>query len=86
MLKVGDKVKILPTILSAYPNFPYVGVVGRVCAIDNDSDSIAVEFSHPNEYFHSCDGKSGQYSGWYCYRKELEFIPDDNFPDIWEYI
>ena len=41
MLKVGDKVKILPTILSAYPNFPYVGVVGRVCAIDNDSDSIA---------------------------------------------
>ena len=30
MLKVGDKVKILPTILSAYPNFPYVGVVGRM--------------------------------------------------------
>lgn len=86
MLKVGDKVKILPTILSAYPNFPYVGVVGRVCAIDNDSVSIAVEFLHPNEYFHNCDGKSGQYSGWYCCRKELEFIPDDNFPDIWEYI
>ena len=86
MLKVGDKVKILPTILSAYPNFPYVGVVGRVCAIDIDNDSIAVEFSHPNEYFHNCDGKSGQYSGWYCCRKELEFIPDDNFPDIWEYI
>ena len=76
MLKVGDKVKILPTILSNYPNFPYVGVVGRVCAIDNDNDSIAVEFSHPNEYFHNCDGKSGQ----------LEFIPDDNLPDIWEYI
>lgn len=86
MLKVGDKVKILPTILSAYPDFPYVGVVGRVCAINNDSASIAVEFSHPNEYFHNCDGKSGQYSGWYCCRKELEFIPDDNFPDIWEYI
>lgn len=86
MLKVGDKVKILPTILSAYPKFPYVGVVGRVCAINNDSDSIAVEFSHPNEYFHNCNGKSGQYSGWYCCRKELEFIPDDNFPDIWEYI
>lgn len=86
MLKVGDKVKILPTILSAYPDFPYVGIIGRVCAIDNDSDSIAVEFSHPNEYFHNCDGKSGQYSGWYCCRKELEFIPDDSFPDIWEYI
>lgn len=48
MLKVGDKVKILPTILSAYPDFPYVGIIGRVCAIDNDSDSIAVEFSHPS--------------------------------------
>ncbi len=24
MLKVGDKVKILPTILSDYPNFPCV--------------------------------------------------------------
>mgnify|MGYP000505003864 CR=1 FL=1 len=86
MLKVGDKVKILPTILSAYPNFPYVGVVGRVCAIDNDSDSIAVEFSHPHSYLHDCNGASKQDSGWYCYRKELEFIPDDNFPDIWEYI
>lgn len=86
MLKVGDKVKILPTILSNYPNFPYVGVVGRVCAIDNDNDLIAVEFLHPNEYFNNCDGKSGQYYGWYCCRKELEFIPDDNLPDIWEYI
>ena len=86
MLKVGDKVKILPTILSAYPNFPYVGVVGRVCAINNDSDSIAVEFSHPNEYFHNCDGKSKQDSGWWCLRSHLEFIPDDNLPDIWEYI
>lgn len=42
LLKVGDKVKILPTILSAYPDFPYVGVVGTVCAIDNDNDSIAI--------------------------------------------
>lgn len=33
MLKVGDKVKILPTILSDYPNFPYVGVIGRVCRL-----------------------------------------------------
>lgn len=86
MLKVGDKVKILPTILSAYPNFPYVGVVGRVCAINNDSDSIAVEFSTPCNHLHDCGGLAKQHSGWYCYRKELEFIPDDNFPDIWEYI
>lgn len=64
LLKVGDKVKILPRILTDYPNFPYVGVVGRVCAIDNNNDSIAVEFSHPNEYFHNCDGKCGQYAGW----------------------
>lgn len=86
MLKVGDRVKILPTIRSIYPNFPYVGVVGRVCAADNNNDSIAVEFSHPHDYLHNCDGKSGQHSGWYCSRKELEFIPDDNLPDIWEYI
>lgn len=33
LFKVGDRVKILPTILSAYPNFPYVGVVGRVCVV-----------------------------------------------------
>ena len=85
MFKVGDKVKILPTILANYPDFPYVGVVGRVCAIDN-TDSIAVEFSTPCEYLHDCDGKSGQYSGWYCYRQHLKFIPDDNLPDIWEYI
>jgi hypothetical protein len=90
MLKVGDKVKILPTILSDYPGFPYVGIVGRVCDIDNNNDSIAVEFSHPHSYLHDCDGKSGRYAGWYCCRKELEFIPDDNLddnlPDIWEYI
>ena len=86
LFKVGDKVKILPTILSDYPNFPYVGVVGRVCATDNNNDSIAVEFSTPCEYLHNCDGKSGKYSGWYCCREELEFIPDDNLPDIWEYI
>ena len=86
MLKIGDKVKILPTILSDYPDFPYVGVVGRVCAIDNNNDSIAVEFSHPHRCLHDCGGKSGHYSGWYCCRNELEFIPDDNLPDIWEYI
>lgn len=86
MLKVGDKVKILPTILSDYPSFPYVGIVGRVCDIDNNNDSIAVEFSHPHSHLHDCGGKSGQYSGWYCCRKELEFIPDDNLPDIWKYI
>lgn len=32
--KVGDKVKILPAMLSYYPKFPYVRVVGRVCAIE----------------------------------------------------
>lgn len=86
MLKVGDKVKILPTILSSYPDFPCVGVVGRVCAIDNNNDSIAVEFSTPHNYLHDCNGATKQHSGWYCCRKELEFIPDDNLPDIWEYI
>lgn len=86
MLKVGDKVKILPTILSKYPNFLYVGVVGRVCAIDNDNDWIGVEFSTPCNYLHDCGGVAKQHSGWYCRRKELEFIPDDNLPDIWEYI
>lgn len=59
MLKVGDKVKILPTILSNYPNFPYVGVVGRVCAIDNDSDSIAVEFCILMSIFITVTGSLG---------------------------
>jgi len=86
MLKVGDKVKILPTILTSYPDFPYVGVVGRVCAIDNNNNSIAVEFSTPHSYLHDCGGVAKSCSGWYCCRKELEFIPDDNLPDIWEYI
>ena len=86
MLKVGDKVKILPTILTSYPDFPYVGVVGRVCAIDNNNNSIAVEFSTPCDYLHNCDGAAESHSGWWCLRKELEFIPDDNLPDIWEYI
>ena len=40
LFKVGDKVKILPTILSDYPDFPYVGVVGRVCAADNNNISL----------------------------------------------
>lgn len=44
LLKVGDRVKILPTILSYYPKFPYVGVVGRVCAIEGYGTQIAVEF------------------------------------------
>ena len=86
LFKVGDRVKILPTILSHYPNFPYVGVVGRVCAVADDGDTIGVEFSHPHRYLHDCGGVAKQYSGWYCDRNELEFIPDDNLPDIWEYI
>lgn len=33
LFKVGDKVKILPTILAVYPDFPYVGAAGRVCTV-----------------------------------------------------
>ena len=86
MLKVGDKVKILPTILSDYSDFPYVGVVGRVCAILDNNNPIAVEFSTPHNYLHDCGGVTKQHSGWYCYRGCLELILDDNIPDIWEYI
>lgn len=86
LFKIGDKVKILPAILSDYPDFPYVGMVGRVCAADNNNNSIAVEFSTPHSYLHDCGGVAKQHSGWYCFRSYLEFIPDDNLPDIWEYI
>lgn len=86
MLKFGDKVKILPTILADYPDFPYVGIVGRVCDMADDSDSIGVEFSTSCNYLHDCGGVAKQHSGWYCFRSYLEFIPDDNLPDIWEYI
>ena len=86
MLKFGDKVKILPTILSDYPDFPYVGIVGRVCAMEDDSDSVGVEFSTPCNYLHDCDGVAKQHSDWYCRRKYLKVIPDDNLLDIWEYI
>lgn len=86
MLKFGDKVKILPTILSDYPKFPYVGVVGRVCAIEGYGVQIGVEFSTPHNYLHDCNGATKQHSGWYCRRKYLKVIPDDNLPDIWEYI
>ena len=86
LFKVGDKVKILPTILSDYSAFPYVGVVGRVCFVADDCGSITVEFSHPHNYLHDCGGTVKQHSGWYCVRRYLEFIPDDNLPDIWEFI
>lgn len=86
LFKVGDKVKILPTILSDYPDFPYVGVVGTVCDMRDDSDLIAVKFSTPHNYLHACNGATKQHSDWYCCREELEFIPDDNLADIWEYI
>ena len=87
MLKVGDKLKILPAILSNYPDFPYVGVIGRVCTVVDSDVNIGVEFSTPCNYLHACGGAAKQNSGWYCWRKELEFIPDDdNLPDIWEYI
>lgn len=77
MLKFGDKVKILPTILSDYPDFPYVGIVGRVCDMADDSDSVGVEFSTPCNYLHDCGGVAKQHSGWYCRRKYLKVIPDD---------
>lgn len=86
MLKVGDRVKILPTILSDYSNFPYVGVVGRVCTVVDGDANIGVEFSYPHNYLHNCDGAAESHSGWWCLRRHLEFIPDDNLPDIWEYI
>ena len=86
LFKVGDKVKILPTILADYPDFPYVGVIGRVCTVRGNGTRIGVEFSHPHSYLHDCNGASKLHSGWWCYRKYLEFIPDDNLPDIWEYI
>jgi hypothetical protein len=57
LFKVGDKVKILPTILSSYNSFPYVGKIGRVCNILEDIGQIGVEFSCPNEYFHTCGGR-----------------------------
>ena len=86
LFKVGDRVKILPTIRSIYPDFPYVGVVGRVCTIENNGARIGVEFLYPCGYFHDCNGSAKQSSGWYCFRRHLKFIPDDNLPDIWEYI
>lgn len=88
LFKVGDKVKILPTILSDYPKFPYVGVIGRVCAVavEDSVVVIGVEFSHPHWYLHNCNRVAEQHSGWWCSRRYLEFIPDDNLPDIWEYI
>ena len=86
LFKVGDKVKILPTILTDYPDFPYVGVVGRVCVVKDSDVNIGVEFSTPCDYLHSCDGAAKSHSSWWCLRRHLEFIPDDNLPDIWEYI
>lgn len=86
LFKIGDKVKILPAILSAYPDFPYVGMVGRVCDAADSYVNVAVEFLTPCNYLHDCGGAAKQNSGWYCNRNYLEFIPDDNLPDIWEYI
>ena len=57
-----------------------------MCAIEGYGNQIAVEFSTPHNYLHDCGGVAKQHSGWYCYRGYLEFIPDDNLPDIWEYI
>lgn len=87
LFKVGDKVKILPTILADYPDFPYVGAAGRVCTVTGYGTQIGVEFSCPRNYLHNCDGAAESHSGWWCLRRYLEFIPDDdNLPDIWEYI
>ena len=86
LFKVGDRVKILPTILSDYSAFPYAGMVGRVCFVDDNGVNIGVEFSVPCDYLHDCNGTAKSHSGWWCLRRYLEFIPDDNLPDIWEYI
>ena len=86
LFKVGDRVKILPTILSDYPDFPYVGVVGRVCAILEGTGAIGVEFSCPNEYLHDCRGRVRNGTGWWCYLHELELVSEDELLDIWEYI
>lgn len=85
LFKVGDKVKILPTILADYPDFPYVGAAGRVYTETGNGTQIGVEFSCPRSYLHDCNGAAKQHSGWWCLRSYLEFIPD-NLPDIWEYI
>ena len=86
MLKIGDKVKILPTILSDYPDFPYVGIVGRVCAILGGTEAIGVEFSCPNEYLHDCRGRVRNGTGWWCHLHELELVSEDELLDIWDYI
>lgn len=67
--------------------FPYVGAAGRVCTVVGSGVNIGVEFSTPCNYLHDCGGVAESYSGWWCLRRHLEFIPDDdNLPDIWEYI
>ena len=87
MLKIGDRVKILPTILADYPDFPYVGAAGRVCTVVGSGVNIGVEFSTPCNTYTTVGGVAESYSGWWCLRRHLEFIPDDdNLPDIWEYI
>ena len=50
LFKVGDKVKILPTILADYPDFPYVGIIGRVCTVTRNGIQIGIEFSCPRSY------------------------------------
>lgn len=64
MLKIGDRVKILPTILADYPDFPYVGAAGRVCTVVGSGVNIGVEFSTPCNYLHDCGGVAESYSGW----------------------
>ena len=91
MYKVGDKVKILPTILSDYSSFPYVGKVGTVCDMYRDGSQIAVEFSTPHPYLHDCEGKASEDSGWWCLTDYLEFVseyetPESKLSDIWAYI
>lgn len=86
LFKIGDKVKILPTILSSYDDFPYVGKIGRVCDILEDIREIGVEFSCPNEYFHTCGGRVRNGTGWWCCLHELELVSEDKLLDIWDYI
>lgn len=91
MFNIGDRVRILPTILSGYSSFPYVGEVGTVCDIICDNSQIGVEFSTPCLYLHNCYGAAREHSGWWCLTDDLEFvsedeIPESKLPDIWEYI
>ncbi len=86
MFNIGDRVRILPTILSDYGDFPYVGEVGTVCDIICNNSQFGVEFPTPNLYLHDCSGTARQNSGWWCVANYLELVSEDEASDIWSYI